>query len=113
MEWGGTGRVRNSDRELIINNSVEVFEDEVLDDKLLDNVTPQISILDAEDIGGNGAFCSRCRTISSTFLSPPHYETDCNGFPSQSCRYDQSVQQFYSVPNPDDDVPLLEVSYSD
>ena len=111
MESGSAvSLIRNSDNGV----TAEVNEDSVTDEKLINVITPQLTIIEAEDDSVHKAICSRCRTISSSLLpnsmrswNQALYSHECNGY-SEGCRFDESIQQFYSVP--EDDVPLLGVS---
>ena len=115
MERGGTVSVAENLSDSLRESACagDNPERNVVDDKLI--TTPQLTIIEADDSVNHRAICSRCRTISSSFLSnslrpwhPSIYNNECNWY-SESCRFDESVQQFYSAP--EDDVPLLGVSF--
>ena len=113
MEWGVSRELNETNGTLVLDDASELLEDDdILDDELLNAVTPEVSDLDRLPIAEpRRGFCGRC--ISSSFLSTSLlsrtglYAAECNGL-SQSCRFDASVQQYYSAP--DDDIPLLYVS---
>lgn len=109
MEWDSDERIANSDAELIVDESAELLEDdESLDDKITVQTSPNITIVECEDSqASHRAFCGRCRTISSSFLGTALRSRSSPSY-TESCRYDQSIQQYYSVPAPDD-IPLLNV----
>lgn len=101
-------------------NAIEA--DGVLDDKLLDAVTPRISVLDEsveEDDQVKRTFCTRCRTISSSFLSSSYVSGSENL--SGLERHRNSQTRFLGEParpisagdtlEDSDDVPLLRVSH--
>lgn len=110
MALGGGDQTVNSDAELLVDDSAEVLED-ISDDKITDSSNPNIKIVACEDQASHSAFCGRCRSISSSFLGsafrprtpPSHFDGV-----SDSCRYDQSIQQYYSAP---DDIPLVNVRF--
>lgn len=113
---------QNDDYEA--TNAIEA--DGVLDDKLLDAVTPRISVLDEsvedEDHPVKRTFCTRCRTISSSFLSTS-YVSGSDNLPGierlQQSRNSQTRflgDQGHPASAGDsfedsDDVPLLRVSH--
>ncbi|XP_047487937.1 zinc transporter 2-like isoform X1 [Penaeus chinensis] len=105
-------------------NAIEA--DGVLDDKLLDAVTPRISVLDEsveeEDHPVKRTFCTRCRTISSSFLSTSYVSGSENLSGIERLQQPRNSQtrflgdQGHPVSAGDsledsDDVPLLRVSH--
>lgn len=94
----------------------------VLDDEILDAITPRLNLLDEQIEDVKPTFCTRCRTISASFLSSSYttgshdsinissYErnnlrVEVNTDPSHACRNGISAAL-----DDDDDVPLLRVS---
>ena len=104
--------MENQSNDKIIDITESSDLDSVLDDKLLDAVTPQLALLDDED--NNSNFCTRCHTISSSLLTS-HVCNNSSYAPSNSnasqelCRENENYPKFYS-PNPREDVPLIGVS---
>lgn len=95
----------------IPNEGMTSLGEEVNDDNLIDTSQAQLAIVDS-DSASHHAFCGRCRAISSSFLGTSLLSQQVGLFgTSESCRYDESVQQFFASPDVDDDVPLLNVSF--
>lgn len=114
---------QNDDYEA--TNAIEA--DGVLDDKLLDAVTPRISVLDEsveeEDVHPvKRTFCTRCRTISSSFLSTSYVSGSDNLSGIERLQHARNSQTRFvgDLGHPatagdsledSDDVPLLRVSH--
>ena len=88
----------------------------VLDDKLLDAVTPHLTLLDGDENEPRNSICHRCRSISSSFLTSPEchvcsasFDPIRNSGGNEVCSGSETYPQFYSS-NPNEDVPLLGVS---
>ena len=88
----------------------------ILDDGILDAITPRLTILDDQMEDVKPTFCTRCRTISASFLSTS-YGHDSISISSYD-RNNPSMDAAHICPNgtialpddDDDDVPLLRVS---
>lgn len=101
-----------------------VDSDGILDDKLLEAVTPRIALFDEavmDDV--KPTFCTRCRTISASFLSSPYITGSSDGIgnhdscqgrgdPPQTRLFSDDVDSAIRGSHDDsDDVPLLHVSF--
>lgn len=90
-----------------------------LDDEILEAITPRLNLLDEQMEDVKPTFCTRCRTISASFLSSSyisgtHDSISISSYernnlraeaPSAPCRNGGAHTLF-----DDDDVPLLRVS---
>ncbi|KAF2363753.1 Cation efflux protein [Trinorchestia longiramus] len=107
MEVQDGSEIRSSNAIVITNHGgVDSRNEEMSDEKLIGSSEPCLSLV--EDDTSHHSFCGKCRTISSSFLGSSFMARHNAIYgTSESCRYDQSVQQFYASPEIDDDVPLL------
>ncbi|KAK7081115.1 hypothetical protein SK128_027492 [Halocaridina rubra] len=111
--------INTTDTDTEATNAIEA--DGFLDDKLLDAMTPITAILDEVEVEETlrPAFCTRCRTISSSFLSSPYVGSGDSASLNEERAISRSLPSSrlirdHMIPYNDsnvvsDDVPLLRV----
>lgn len=98
-----------------------VMSEEVLDDEILEAITPRLSILDEQMEDVKPTFCTRCRTISASFLSSSYVSSGHDSISISSVERTNRRGEVLTDPAhvcvngtpalpDDDDVPLLRVS---
>lgn len=98
-----------------------VMTEGVLDDEILEAITPHLSILDEQVEDVKPTFCTRCRTISASFLSSSYISSSIDSISISSVERTNRRGEVLTDPAhvctngtpalaDDDDVPLLRVS---
>ncbi|KAK8385641.1 hypothetical protein O3P69_016433 [Scylla paramamosain] len=94
-----------------------VMTEGVLDDEILEAITPHLSILDEQMEDVKPTFCTRCRTISASFLSSSYISSGLDSISISSVERTNRRGEVLTDPThvctngtpvvDDDDVPLL------
>ncbi|XP_066986585.1 proton-coupled zinc antiporter SLC30A2-like isoform X1 [Macrobrachium rosenbergii] len=117
VRLGNNTSINSTANDSEVANAIEA--DGILDDKLLDAVTPRATVLDeveVEEETTRRAFCTRCRTISSSFLSSSYVSDNYSIGSNEGVGQRNSVSQQLRDPvaglqtdsrDDADDVPLL------
>ncbi|MPC27862.1 Zinc transporter 2 [Portunus trituberculatus] len=97
-----------------------VMTEGVLDDEILEVITPRLSILDEQVEDVKPTFCTRCRTISASFLSSSYVSSGHDSISISSVERTSRRGEVLTDPThvctngtpaqtDDDDVPLLRI----